>query len=224
MKDDLINDVPAAKSRRRRTVWSDQGDELNVDRAMRGDWDQAWRKAQRQWTNGPSTVEIAAHFGGNCDKTSDQLFWGGAAALVICDILEDAGYNVAISGYQLTNQSARHDGKGDAGWGRNNLSVDKVLIKQAGEPLREDAVASVVCSAGVFRTLGFRAIMGADVFNVDGGLGSTSSWQIAEPMLREAGRWPEEAIKINSVYSRETAIAEIKRVIKMVQDQAATEK
>src|SRR5690606_14947015 len=87
---------PTTMSRRRKPAWREEGDELSVDRALTGQWDAAWRSSRRVWCAGPATVTLLTYWGGNAVVTTDQLFWQGAAAAVLCDALEDAGYRVQL--------------------------------------------------------------------------------------------------------------------------------
>lgn len=194
---------PTVKSRQRRVTWRDDGDELSIDRAMRGQWDSAWRTSRRVWTAGPTTVTLVAGWGGNCDKTPEQLFWRSAAAAALTDVLESAGYRVRlIAGCSFV--------------GAQGNALTLVDLKLETEPMRIDAIAGMLCHAGIFRSYGLRACLQMP-FNIGGGHGQhDSNIESKYRTLASDGGLPEDAIVIGTGsrhYGREDAIAEIERVI-----------
>jgi hypothetical protein len=65
LRESLGVELPRAKSRRRRKVWGSEGASLNVDRALAGDWDNAYRSTVRELRDGQSTcVTLVAGWGG----------------------------------------------------------------------------------------------------------------------------------------------------------------
>ncbi len=200
----LVNEisVPAARSRKRVSSYADQGDDLNVDRALVGNWDQAWRTTKRQWTRGPQHIDLVSMWGGNCVMTAEQLFWQGATATVCADILEQAGYSVRI----VAAQSFEYSG---------NEGVLSVVIKESHEPSRVDAMAAVMCHAGIFRTLGFRGITSLP-FHVGGCLAYPArSWEQRDTRTKmiAAGEWTEETVLLGQTLHREACIEEINRLV-----------
>jgi hypothetical protein len=195
---------PTARCRKRKPVWRDQGDELDVDRALVGDWGTAWRASHRMWSPGPSTVDLYAAIGGNAHRSADELFWAGATAAILTDLLEGAGYTVRVIGSIVAIN--RNDSQ--------RAMVTRVVVKETSEPLRLDALAAVACHAGVFRTLGFRALLESPVYT---DLGNTTAvpWSRLESQLRDGGEWPEGLI-IDAAYDRESCLAEIKRVLTLI--------
>lgn len=147
-QDGMISTLAQPESIRRRPMWAAEGDEVHCERAMNGEWDLAFRTMSRVRTYGSKIVSLASFFGGNCDKTSDQLFWSGAQLLVTAELLETAGYQCEIRGLQM----GRYDNYSDA------QSIVEFRVKEAGDPLRLDAVASIFAHAGTFRTYGLMAI------------------------------------------------------------------
>src|SRR5207247_4267637 len=92
----LASEVPQAKSIRRRLRWADEGDEVCNDRLRSGLIDQGWRSMHRAPLVAPQTVVIETAWGGSFSRTAEELFWQGAAAAVLTDVLENAGYRVEI--------------------------------------------------------------------------------------------------------------------------------
>lgn len=200
----LAADIPPARSRKRKPCWTDDGGTLDVDRALAGQWESAYRSATRVSCLGPDTVDLIGGMGGLGHITAEEMFWAGAAAIVAADILENAGYNVRL----IAAAYSRFDDE-------SAYTVTRVIVKDAGEPLRVDALAGVMCHSGIYRTHAFRARCLApwDV----GGMGRSVNAERIQDLLTRVGEWPESAIVLNRPYTREDAIAEIQRVIGVVQ-------
>lgn len=199
---------PQAKSRKRKISWSDEGDDLHIDRAMAGEWDSAWRTSRRVWSAGPQSVTLVTKWGGNCHQSSDELFWQGAAAAVIADALEESGYRVRIvCGTALYSRMTGRDG------------ALLVTLKEEQEPMRIDAMASLMCHAGIFRTYGFRCI---EALPFACPTAAARSWSASatdgkgsyQEAVARTGLWPDDAIVLDEVSSRSGCVAEITRVLK----------
>jgi hypothetical protein len=192
---------PQAKSRKRTVRFTDDGDELRVDQALRGEWHNAWRSTRREWSPGPAHVTVFASFGGHCMRDDDELFWAGAAALIVTDRLEAAGYAVRLIGSRpLTSYSDTRALRAD------------VVLKETNEPLQIDALASVVCHTGVFRSFGFAA-MSAIPAQLDASLGCPITWQGARDRFEAGGEWPEGAVIIEAADDRASCIRAIDKAL-----------
>lgn len=199
---------PTAKTRKRMARWESEGDDLHVERALRGDWDSAWRTTRRQWSPGPATVTLYTPVGGGAYLTSENLFWRGAVALVVADLLESAGYSVEI----VASWLVRDEAPDQQGRGRGRLCRANCTLKDPGQPLTIDALASVLCHAGVIRTFGF-AMIASIPHNVGDALGYNASAKADWDTLRAAGEIPEGSIVIAPVTDEAGCRAEIERVI-----------
>lgn len=201
LKNNLESELPNMRSRKRRQVWADEGDTLCVDRALQGNWDFAYRTTRREHIVSPC-ITFNVGFGGNCFLTAEQLFWSGATMIALSDICESAGYSTRI------NACCKSSYYG------NKYSLMNIIVKNFGEPLRPDAMASVVSAAGIFRSYGFRGICAAP-FDVGSGLGRCIEWDEITPVLKEVGYSLEEnTINVKDCYTKEAAIAEITRITK----------
>lgn len=207
IKEKLEGNVPRAKSRRRKQIWSGEGESLDVDRALMGQWDSAWRSTRREMIDGSNTcVTLQAAWGGNCTRTSEELFWSGAVMLVLSDLLEMAGYSTGINAVMKNNE-----------YNYGKLAVYYVTIKEHGEPLRPDALAGVICHAGIFRTYGFRTVCNAP-WNVGAGLGHMADWGMVDACYSTANyKEDNTVIRINDCYNEKAALEEIKRILASIQ-------
>ncbi len=197
----------AVRSIKRKRRWKDEGDELCPDRLHAGKLDVAWSGPER---NSPgvfgNAVNIGIQFGGNCSLSAEQLFWNGAAGLVIADALSSQGYQVSIvglSGVEVCDTS--------------DLSLNVIVLKDFGEHLSVDSLASVVCHAGVFRTFGFMTRFASPI-RLSGGLGRSTDVTCASLKLHR--RKLEEVIGFGKVlipkaaYSKEACEASIEEFLK----------
>ena len=127
--------------RRRRLTRSDMGDDYDANLARIGKHDRAWTTARRNWGYTPQNVQIVANMICSGGDEPSVLFWRGAAATALADILGNAGYNVKLSvGFA-----------GDAyGAGRPSC---RVVVKQPDMPL-DLSTASAVLLPGFFRAAG----------------------------------------------------------------------
>lgn len=92
-------DTPLPQSVRRRHSWSDDGYEVCIDRIRAGNLDNAWRRTRRAVGAGPQPVKIAIQINATAGVAAEQLFWRGAAAVVMADALTLAGYRVEIEAH-----------------------------------------------------------------------------------------------------------------------------
>jgi hypothetical protein len=150
----LAAQLPQAKSIRRRLTWADKGDEVCRDRLQSGQIEQCWRTMRRVPWAAPQTVAIETTFGGLYRQTPEELFWQGAGAAVLTDILEEAGYRVEVN----ANRVSRAD---------EHRHCTRIKVKEADMPMRPDGMAAILCHAGIFRTFGFLCIEQAE-FDIRG--------------------------------------------------------
>lgn len=188
--------VPPPVDRRRRQVWSDDGDTLDLDRAWAGQWETAYRTSKRTTAAGQPVVSIAATWGVSCSVSDEALYWNGAAALALADLLEDAGYRVELLAVAPghTNSSKTHG------------CVTVVTIKGADEPLRPDAVAAVLCNVSIFRYYGLLGLA-ASAGTVSRLLGHWD-WKAADALalaVQATGAVERPGVIIEAAYTREAA-------------------
>ena len=184
---------------RRRPVWSDQGDEVDIHRVLGGQLDTAWHTTKRNGSGLAPVVSLVCSWGGNASRSTEELMWSMAATLVAAKILEGSGYSVEIMACILSDQYKSGD------------TVTAVKLKDADFPLEFETLASVSCFAGVFRSYGFAAIGLEEKIKVGGGYGS----HINSIDSFEASKWELEGepLAVNSCFTRSAAIAEIKKIL-----------
>lgn len=167
-------ELESPQSVRRRRFRGDQGDEVDMQAVWRGDMSRAWTRTRRANRSAVRSVSIVIDLGAACNVTADRLFWRGASALKLAEILTVAGYNVAIYGAAASADCATT--------GSLN-SVQFVEIKAEDSPMDMDKLAALTAMPGFFRTSLFRGIVySADRFgsHVEGALGRADSELIAK--------------------------------------------
>ena len=187
--------LPQAKSIRRRLTWAENGDEVCKDRLQAGQIDRCWRTMRRAPFVAPQTVAIETTWGGHYGQTAEELFWQGAAAAVLTDILEEAGYRVELYATRVSERGGhRH--------------CTRVKVKEADMPMRLDGVAAVLCHAGIFRTFGFLCIEQAEFDVGDWGHGHSRELNPRDAEMLNGGT---ESIHIGTISTESQAVEVIQR-------------
>lgn len=142
MVEEMKREIPIPLSIKRQPGWSESAGNIDVDRAMRGDLE-IYRTVRRQSTIGPVNIALLCNLDAVWTTSHTDLFWRGAAAIAVADILEDAGYNVEIwmwnHGYSVYP-------------GKNGGQFTSCNLKQAGEVIDMNAMAHAL--SGWFLRLG----------------------------------------------------------------------
>jgi hypothetical protein len=201
--------LPEPTQIKRRKVWSDQGDDLDRDRLMLGHVDQAWRRTTRTEQVATKVVRVAMPWAHGSKKKAHELFWSGAAAMALTDLLETAGYSVELLAVNAVTDRA-------------NVWMQSVVVtvKEAGDPLRPDAVAALFCHAAPYRYYGITAIGGAPT-RVGNRWGHIYAASVACAKLDEAGALDKADIILPHVYREYEAIAAISSAVATLDKAAA---
>jgi hypothetical protein len=205
MVEKLAAEIPPAKSVRRRLRWSDDGDEVSKDRLNGGQVDSCWRTTRRELSEASEVVTLETNWGGPCNVTAEQLFWQGAAAACLTDVLEEAGYRVEV---YATNCSDHHHGK----------TVVRVRVKEADQPTRLDTLAAVMCHAGIYRIFGLSAKEQA-TFPINNNYGSTVKLarEQFEALQATLGQNGTGTICFGQIYDEQSAVLAIEQEIARLQ-------
>lgn len=151
---------PPSTNARRRAVWSDAGDSIDMQRVYAGNLDAAWRKCTRQSARAPRPVTIWLPMALPSIINQEVIFWRGAAVAVLADTLQQAGYSVAVMGYMNGKLSTPQ--KGD-----NRPDVDFALtIKPHRSPMDLGTLAAATALPAMVRAVYYSALIIAG--SVDG--------------------------------------------------------
>ncbi len=196
------------KDIRRKMRFDEIEGEVDVDRAMRGEYD-FYRRPHRQMRVSTRNVALLSNIGNTANYKPAQIFWRGVAATVILDILEEAGYRCELWLYNTAQNAFGYSGY--SSWrSRTTLraassdSFTAVRVKACEDPINLDLTVNAM-SAWFFRIIlfSFRAsIPGHSV-------GGCSSQPILDPYIEHIDL--TQGIKNVKVCS--TAYSEIAAVV-----------
>ncbi|MDE2096368.1 MAG: hypothetical protein KGL39_03915 [Patescibacteria group bacterium] len=182
--------------RRRRLKRTDFGDTLHMHDVYAGRLNTAWTQARRKVTQGRQQVSICVNSVCSVMEAPEVLFWRGAAAVMLAELLDEFGYTsrivVAFGGELLSDES--------------KYSC-RVTVKDFGMPL-DISTASAILLPGFFRALGHAWMAATDPNECVVGM-SLPGRPVIEPDeffigpdIRDeatARNWAEQAIKqVNS--------------------------
>lgn len=142
--------LPPIRSVRRKGAWRAMGDSLSLDRMYSGAVDSMFRTTTRAARVGPVRVRIVATFGGGSSLRADEMFFRGAAATALAEVLCAAGYAVEIVGAIKAIGSFR----------KSDMRL-AVTAKAYEAPLSLTAIAAALAHISAFRRIGFAAIIRA---------------------------------------------------------------
>ena len=212
---DLEHAIPEAKQLTRRVRYRDAGDEVDTGRYLSGAYDTMWRSMPRDAeTTGNKIVSVNIAYGGPCLVQGDDLFWSGAAAAVLVDHLEAAGFRVEL--FASCKIGARS--------GPDSVIV-RTRLKDAGEPLRLDSAIAFVGHPAVYRFWTFLGWTACTSYLGDswgsGARGYNSGPALAA--LAEAGHIDAPDITFEPFYTREDAVRQVKEALRKIEDIAGRE-
>jgi hypothetical protein len=208
---DLGMEIPPAQSTRRRRVVGKDGTDPIIEAWIDRDIDHLWEKRKKFTAMGHKIIQIATGWGGNAGRSSAEMFWSGAAALVLTEQLESAGYGVEVHAYSLIGP----------GWSSaGGYSLLDCTVKPSDQMLAPDTFAAVLCHAGVWRAYRL-AHLGHAPWDFGCGLGQALDIDRAAMGLVEAGVIPEIEILLPNIYNRESALECIRRGLEDIQEKYA---
>lgn len=197
--------LPVAIKRIR--CWSDEGDELEYDKLRDGEVDSCWRTSRRRKrAKIIPAVTIVVNWSQSAMKTPEQIFWNGAAAVAAADMLESAGYRVAIVAASVATHNA-------------GTICESVELKDFDQPIRLDTLSALLAHAGVYRTIGFGGYAASDL-TLDRGFGipvnfSTKMTRSTFPPYADTA-----IIEARRCYTSAEAAATVKGILEAVADVA----
>lgn len=137
-------DPPPVQGIRRRPLWKDNGDHVDMDRVRSGNLDTAWWGITRRLGAQPPKVRIVADMCVNCGVNHSVVFSRGAAAVRLTEILTLAGYTVELWG------AANTERRGHVGYA--------YTVKPFDAPFDNATASAGVALPATFRTLGIANI------------------------------------------------------------------
>jgi hypothetical protein len=196
-------ELPAPTSVRRRARWAEDGDELDNDRLRAGQQD-CWRAMARQSCRQPRAIAVVVNVSANAHREPSKILWRGAAAAVVANLLEQAGYQVEFWAAEY-GEGAYEDGVPD---------FQAVCVKRADQPLDLSTLINTV-SGWFLRTVFFQAYH-TDALEPNAGYGAslpiTNDSECVRELIGNA-----EAVVIDGIWNRAAALAKVREVIEQLQ-------
>lgn len=193
-----LRDLPAPKDRRRKKRWADDGDEVCNDRLRSGQ--EFWSRTERQEVNAPQHVTVFANVGALGEVPWMDLIWRGAAALILCDLLEAAGYRVEFWAVRWSRH-LYEDG---------DPSIGAVCLKGSGGVADTSTVVNAL-AGWFYRTVFFQSSysLGAPI---NRGMGATQLLTTENEFVKQqAGS--SKAVVIDGVWNMSAAIDLLDRTL-----------
>ena len=162
-------DVQPAQSVRRRATWADDGHEIDMQRVYAGNLDTAWRKVKRLTVTAPKRVHIVCNIVINAHIPHETLFWRGAAAAKLADVLVEAGYAVKMTMATLTNDEG--------------VRLTKTTIKDYADPMDINSVAAAIALPAMLRNIYFNLCRRLNPTEQEGNYGSAMSAETNPELL-----------------------------------------
>lgn len=196
--------LPAPQSIRRKRRWSEEdGDEVNVDRLMRG---QAyWDQSHRDHRPGPLNVTLITDVATSACVNHMDILWRGAAAVLLTELLEKAGYRVEMWAATWCLNSHRN--------GRGTLIATN--YKRSGDPLDVSTLINGI-SGWSYRIVYFGSYHCSNSEPCNG-LGNIQSLRKIQKEITP----DEQTILVEDIWSRHAAVDWVKtRLETMFQTQS----
>ena len=196
------------KSRKRRFRWNEEtGDELDIDRLRSGQpW---WRDTKRVPRVGMRRISSLADLSADIHKTSDEVMWRGAAAVIASELLEAAGYRVSL-------WVGRYS---DAVWRDGTGQCMLIRLKHFNDRINMSTLASAV-SAWFLRGVIFSAYrLNPTHGGVKPGLGFPSNISIFQDYVEKN---QEDLIVMRDVWTEQDAVSLIRRSLERVEQQTTS--
>lgn len=198
------SDLPQPRSIRRRVRFSeDAGDEVCLDRLDAGL--PYWRTTRREGSIGPSVLTIAVQIGAPGFRQAESLFWRGAAAIALTELLEEAGYSVELWGYSYAQDV--YVGSGNA--------FQAVKVKGGEDRIDVHALASAT-AGWYFRTVIFGGYYCTPNATVDPGLGCQAT--LHRELLPYVSTQPDKVMVVENCWSMSDAVEQARKYLAMIAD------
>jgi hypothetical protein len=191
--------VPVAQKTRRKATWSHTGEEIDMRRVYAGRLDTAWRTTRKERRSGPKVISIDVDVCYNCHVNAENLFWSGACAVAITDVLEDMGYRVEL----FTTAATDEGGK---------VVLSRLVVKRSDEPLNANAVAALAAHPATYRYHHLNAWSRAP-WNIGWGFGHAI--QMMEPLNEAvaAGVLEGSDVQVTGALSKDAAVKALQEAI-----------
>jgi hypothetical protein len=198
LRDGVCQSKP--KSRVRRARWSaDDGDDVDVDRLRSGQ--DCWRLMAREQRDAPQNVAIVFSLATRWERSAESILWRGAVAIVLADLLEDAGYRVEV--WAVNNMTLAYENGATA--------QQAVCLKHSEVPVD---IASLVngVSGWFYRTVVFQSYYAVTASTPNPCMGYPKGVTEETEVVQDAVGDTMKVV-IDEVWDRDAAVSKVREVI-----------
>ena len=200
---ETINAKPK-KVRRRHRYNDDDGDEVCLDRLRAGQ--PFWSDMVKEISGGPQRVTIVTALSTSASVKAADIFWRGVTAIVLCDLLEAAGYRVKLVAVQSSGSVAGYG----SGGGRGSLAILK--LKDFADRVDRSTITNAL-SGWFYRSIFFCAISHSLRNLPMSGLGAPLEILAAEMQHISDD---QNLVLIENIWNEDAAMRFIKRAIEEI--------
>jgi len=140
---------------KRKRVFADQGDELDIEKVYQGNLDTCWSRTERIVQDAThQLVTIFINIASSWKNPAEISFWRAAVALRLVEELQNAGKSVKIIIGGGSRNLCRND--------KYEITTASFTVKEYNENITMERLAGM-CHLGFFRVFGFAALCAAEL-------------------------------------------------------------
>lgn len=181
---------------RRRRVFGDHGDEVDMQKVYAGNLDSAWSSCRRTNVVERPIKKVFVSIDATGGTSAEQMFYKGVCGYILTDLLENSGYRVELVGF--------YGGTGCFVSESRHLYTE-VCFKRSDEPFDPNRLIVATALGGFFRYHGFKDIL-SNPYKALLGLGGAVHSVPSE--LRN-----EDDIVLRNVGYKSQVVEEINRIV-----------
>lgn len=118
---------------------------VDLNRILHGRTNDLFTRRKREHSTESPVLSLIIPMGGHCMRSQEQMFWTGAAGLLLAQRLEAAGFSVELVAAFAISTTGRSD----------QGSLISVTMKKSSEMMRIGTLAALTALGSTFRTVGF---------------------------------------------------------------------
>ena len=198
---------------RRRRAYGNSGDELDVHRMNSGNFSSMWTYRSARPSTGIKNIRLVVNNCQSWNVESNDMKWIGVTAVVLSVALQNAGYNVNITGCSLSEDVFENM------MGKPDHHYQFYPIKDYSTNFDIKAICGATVSPAMFRTAGFMN-KGVHGWPLDDGLGvSFKGRELVEDCVGKIYNDSSELFFVihNDILSKEKCKNEIDRILQEIE-------
>lgn len=190
---------------RKKRVYGEEGGDIDVCRYINKEYDTMFVDRKPEKVKGGKCIVIWTSPIADCTASASRMMWRGISAVVLTDILENAGYRVCLKSYAFSKYLFQGN--------RNKKYIVEITLKNFGESLNiETSLMAAGCPAFHRYYLAKHKVCMLEA--VSGGLGQSQN-TIPDILAEEGDIMMGD---LNYLNSKESAIETIKDILEQLNE------